>query len=518
MKLFGVVRGKIRLPRSVDVLFYTDEHNAVIAIRGTHEKIDDLGGTDAEAKLVSGEAINVKGKLHEGFYEHAKYIIEHKNFGAFLAQVKEKKKNLFVTGHSMGGAVATILSAYFNEQGLDPLLYTYGSPRAGDLDFVSAYADITHYRHFNDGDIIPIVPGRFVDGGKDSLRTGILCGAGLILTGNFLAGFIVIAGVTAIGTYNFIGDDYTHHGNLCQIIGGSEYSKISDDIRMIIPFSAHYARSEFYLKYRDNSQEIILLQDKREQLVVEMDKAISKGDDKEANDLSKKVRDIITHIDELEEQNEKVEELPDRDNEEYKYKYEDEDKNENKDERSSLLSPSFGLAQHSMDVYLSNLEKIIKPLWKFYSQTNNYIAKCSKDCSGEALSHLSDEIKQELQRMLDILNKDRIKSFDINQESNLYLNNTVLYPRAIYGLYIDEKGNKRWGRIQSKKGEKEQEQEDAELNADYLVLKEVLEADLDRIEKLQKVKIEHKSLYGLFTGDNEIVTQLNLLIGKQWNS
>ncbi|MDP8052883.1 lipase family protein, partial [Pasteurella atlantica] len=289
-------RGKIRLPRSVDVLFYTDEHNAVIAIRGTHEKIDDLGGTDAEAKLVSGEAINVKGKLHEGFYEHAKYIIKHEKFSAFLTIAKTK--NLFVTGHSMGGAVATILSAYFNEQGLDPLLYTYGSPRAGDLDFVSAYADITHYRHFNDGDIIPIVPGRFVDGGKDSLRTGILCGAGLILTGNFLAGFIVIAGVTAIGTYNFIGDDYTHHGNLCQIIGGSEYSKISDDIRMIIPFSAHYARSEFYLKYRDNSQEIILLQDKREQLVVEMDKAISKGDDKEANDLSKKVRDIITHIDE----------------------------------------------------------------------------------------------------------------------------------------------------------------------------------------------------------------------------
>lgn len=72
---------------------------------------------------------------------------------------------IWVTGHSLGGALANIFSAMLLEHGL-PLagLYTYGSPRVGDKKFDAAMArafrahGIHHHRVVNDGDAVPHVP------------------------------------------------------------------------------------------------------------------------------------------------------------------------------------------------------------------------------------------------------------------------------------------------------------------------------------------------------------------------
>lgn len=48
-----------------------------------------------------------------------------------------------MTGHSLGGAVATIMTTYLRRKGKSCDLYTYGAPRVGDKDFVSVFHNMT---------------------------------------------------------------------------------------------------------------------------------------------------------------------------------------------------------------------------------------------------------------------------------------------------------------------------------------------------------------------------------------
>jgi triacylglycerol lipase len=43
---------------------------------------------------------------------------------------------LWVTGHSLGAALATLAAADFAKEGYQPVVYTMGSPRVGDRDWV----------------------------------------------------------------------------------------------------------------------------------------------------------------------------------------------------------------------------------------------------------------------------------------------------------------------------------------------------------------------------------------------
>ena len=205
---------------SVSALFYTDKTRAVIAVRGTQETKDFE--IDADALQVKPD-YGIKGEVHKGFYTQANTIIADGRFKSFLLNAQGKE--LYVTGHSLGGAVATILAAYFFEQGFKPLLYTFGSPRVGNTVFTQYYNDkFTHFRHVNDFDIIPVLPGRMLDGNLDKLITTAYKAQ---IRGY---GYPFMAGIMSL--FNQQRDYYTHHGNLCQIMGDG-------GVRMILPFSLH---------------------------------------------------------------------------------------------------------------------------------------------------------------------------------------------------------------------------------------------------------------------------------------
>jgi hypothetical protein len=97
------------------------------------------------------------GTVHRGFLG-ALQVVEPQLRSA-LANLNERK--LLLTGHSLGGALATIAAAEWQEQLPISWMYTYGQPAVGKSNFQNFFAQ--HYagnlfRFVNNDDIVPRVP------------------------------------------------------------------------------------------------------------------------------------------------------------------------------------------------------------------------------------------------------------------------------------------------------------------------------------------------------------------------
>lgn len=99
-----------------------------------------------------------EGMVHPGFAFLLEKLLPH-----IQAIIKNSNsKQICLTGHSLGGALAT-LAAYrlINDFPLISIsVYTFGSPRVGDRDFKEQYKKykIIHYRFENKNDIVPHLP------------------------------------------------------------------------------------------------------------------------------------------------------------------------------------------------------------------------------------------------------------------------------------------------------------------------------------------------------------------------
>ena len=372
---------------SVSALFYTDETRAVIAVRGTQETKDFE--IDADALQIKPD-YGIKGEVHKGFYTQAKKIIDEPSFDRGFLTILEGKE-LYVTGHSLGGAVATILAAYFFEQGFKPLLYTFGSPRVGNTAFTQYYNDkFTHFRHVNDFDIIPVLPGRVLDGNLDKLMTTAYKAQ---IRGY---GYPFMAGIMSL--FNQQRDYYTHHGNLCQIMGDG-------GVRMILPFSLH-----------------------------------------EINQI-------------------KMANLSERDLAQ-------------KEDRAH--SVKFDIHYHSMDTYLSNIESIIKLLYQFYKVNNHCMSESIENCQAHSLHHF---ITLNKEKLIQKINDLQGEINDIQQKVKEVMSKTH------YGIPLPS------SMFRNQEGK-------------IKVCKELLK----KLEEIEKVKIDQYELYSLYTGNKDIVKQLDDLI------
>jgi hypothetical protein len=66
---------------------------------------------------------------------------------------------LFVTGHSLGGALATLAASRLRAEGIAArATYTFGCPRVGDAEFARSVAGLPLFRVVNDRDIVARVP------------------------------------------------------------------------------------------------------------------------------------------------------------------------------------------------------------------------------------------------------------------------------------------------------------------------------------------------------------------------
>ena len=92
-----------------------------------------------------------EGKVHMGFK------IELRKLWNDISGIlnRRTKQQIWITGHSLGGAMATLCASRLEER--NPILYTYGSPRVGGREWRDG-CDVEHHRFRNNNDVVPVVP------------------------------------------------------------------------------------------------------------------------------------------------------------------------------------------------------------------------------------------------------------------------------------------------------------------------------------------------------------------------
>lgn len=130
--------------------------------------------TDAYAIPVSPPASFgfSRGKVHTGFNNAVLFKPGEKSFLDSIVGVLNRRgvgnKKLWITGHSLGSATATLAAAYMKKaKGISPFcIYLYAAPHAGDADFTNQVNNLfpgTSLQRFDFiDDPITLLPGYFL--------------------------------------------------------------------------------------------------------------------------------------------------------------------------------------------------------------------------------------------------------------------------------------------------------------------------------------------------------------------
>jgi triacylglycerol lipase len=131
----------------------------LVAFRGTEPKklLDWM--TDADIALTDF----LGGKVHAGFLRALENIWD--DLTSAIAALQTNSQSVWITGHSLGAALATLAAARFRLQFAKPVygIYTYGSPRVGNTEFQMRFnqlCQLTTFRYVNNADAVTRVPLR----------------------------------------------------------------------------------------------------------------------------------------------------------------------------------------------------------------------------------------------------------------------------------------------------------------------------------------------------------------------
>lgn len=139
--------------RGTQAFLAKNDEFAVLAFRGT----EPTRWEDVRTDLRALKQKTIEGKVHRGFKEAFDEIrgeifdIVDKSIGKDLP--------LYVTGHSLGAALATVATQELEEEFHDLIAacYTFGSPRVGDGTYEKSIKAHV-YRIVNTTDIVTLVP------------------------------------------------------------------------------------------------------------------------------------------------------------------------------------------------------------------------------------------------------------------------------------------------------------------------------------------------------------------------
>lgn len=148
---------KLKLIKTFDnngtqAIFLENDNYVFLGFRGTEAtSIKDIKA-DANAVITVCKS---GGKIHSGFDEaFSQLSIE---IQTLLNEDEFTNKPLFITGHSLGGALATVATKKLTHKGGIAACYTFGSPRVGDVDWTTNIKTPI-YRIVNAADPVTMLP------------------------------------------------------------------------------------------------------------------------------------------------------------------------------------------------------------------------------------------------------------------------------------------------------------------------------------------------------------------------
>jgi triacylglycerol lipase len=209
------------------------EKAIVVAFRGSQAP-DSLDGlkdwllTNANDLLILPEgrigtdfvAAGVGARFHRGFLEALAGIWEPL-LAAVDGTMKAKERPLWITGHSLGGALA-LLAAWRLQRAFLPVhqVYTFGAPMIGNAAAAGAFQDEFAdkiYRYVDEEDFVPLLPAfSLVANAYDHCLNEVALGAAIRAVAATEA-----AGGSALGYFKAMGS---------KVVGGLLDASLVDDI------------------------------------------------------------------------------------------------------------------------------------------------------------------------------------------------------------------------------------------------------------------------------------------------
>ena len=117
----------------------------ILIFRGTANAKNVL--SDIDIRTFDDDLLDVK--LHRGFRDAAESI-----YGD-IKRNYELDHTVFLTGHSLGGAVAQIIGMWLHKKGYNVQIFTYGSPK---VSTTFTFNEPNHWRVVDRSDPVPFLP------------------------------------------------------------------------------------------------------------------------------------------------------------------------------------------------------------------------------------------------------------------------------------------------------------------------------------------------------------------------
>ncbi|MGK7882900.1 MAG: hypothetical protein AB4060_22790 [Crocosphaera sp.] len=158
------------------------KNTVIIGFRGSEKKVNDWR---TNFKMRSRKLIYFPGeqqeegplsvlfsdepRVHRGFLLAFNAILQdEKKVNSVIKKLQsennnnEPKMNVWLTGHSLGGAIAILAANYLREKGIDVSgVYTFGAPRVGNKHYrnlINKRLKYQYWRFMNENDPVPDLP------------------------------------------------------------------------------------------------------------------------------------------------------------------------------------------------------------------------------------------------------------------------------------------------------------------------------------------------------------------------